>query len=328
MKSILPIFASFAWACMGLGINAQTPMPPGNLPAARTSAPVAVPADSNSGDALLRRVLAAVEAQRSIVAKVRHKVDLLGHATLGSGIYLQQGRGPQRMLRLELKLQTVPQASSVQEICDGTNLWIYEDLCEVKSLFRVDVARLRRARPKSAPAPPATPGIDAWVALGGLPKLLASIESSFRFGPVVESRLDDLRVWTLEGRWKPARLVEFLPDQKAAIESGAAVDLTKLAPNMPDRVTLHVGCDDLFSYRIEYWRAAAPTKNTKANDHGKLLTVMELYEVQLGVPIDPRQFAFAPGDVPFADRTQAFLEKLNLEEPPAGEASRKLPPRR
>ena len=41
----------------------------------RASAPAA---DSISGDALLRRVIAAVDAQPSIAAKVRHKVDLLG----------------------------------------------------------------------------------------------------------------------------------------------------------------------------------------------------------------------------------------------------------
>jgi hypothetical protein len=312
---------------MSRGIGAQTLLPAGNSPSSRAIAATPPASDSNPGDALLRRALNAVDAQRSIAAKVRQKVDLLGRPMFGSGIYLQQGRGRERMLRLELKLQIAKQTSSVQEICDGTALWICEDFGDAKSLTRVDMARLLRARPKSPP-PPAPPAVNAWFALGGLPKLLASLESSFRFGQVIESRLDDLRVWTVEGQWKPARLAELLPDQKSAIDSNSAVDLTKLAAHLPDRVTLHIGWDDLFPYRIEYWRGEPATKDTKANDHGKLLVLMELYEVQLGGPIDPRQFAYAPGDLQPTDRTQAFLDKLSLEEPASGEANQKLPPRR
>jgi hypothetical protein len=269
--------------------------------------------------------MAAVDAQRSIAAKVRHKVDLLARPMFGSGLYLQQGRGPERMLRLELKLQqTATEATNLLEICDGTALWIYEDFGEAKTLGRVDLVRLRRARPKS-PAPTQVPAINTWFALGGLPKLLASLDTSFRFGPVVDNRLDDVRVWTLEGQWEPGRLAQLLPDQKGAIDSGGAVDLTRLAPNLPDRVTLHIGCDDLFPYRFEYWRADGATKGA---DRGKLLVVMELYEVQLGTPIDRRQFANAPGALQATDQTQLFLDRLFLEEVAPGEAAQPSPRRR
>jgi hypothetical protein len=330
---ILPIFATVVLASWATEAAGQTPIPLGQgstgPPAAtapvrvRPSEPRQAPAESNSGDALLQQVVAAVDAQRSIAAKVRHKVDLGGTTIFGSGVYLQQGRGPGRLLRFELKFQTTPQTTSIQEICDGASLWIHDDLAGDNGLGRVDMARLRRARPKT----PAAQVVDTWLALGGLPKVLLGIEGAFRFAAATPSNLDDLSVWSLEGQWKPARLAAMLPGQKAAIEAGGEVNLTKLSPNVPDRVMLYVGRDDLFPYRIEYWRSKTDKKGAKIAG-SNLLLVMEFYEVQLGMPIDPRQFRFAPGDQPPVDRTSGYLDRLGLEEIVVPEARQKPPVRR
>ncbi|MBI3840235.1 MAG: hypothetical protein HY288_20120, partial [Planctomycetia bacterium] len=183
----------------------------------------------------------------------------------------------------------------------------------------------RGARPKSQPPGPQN---NAWLALGGLPKLLMDLETSFRFGPVAESRLDGLRVWTVEGQWKPAKLAELLPDQKATIEAGGAADTRHLSPNLPDSVVLHMGCDDLFPYRFEYWRCERPDKKAQTDGRGKLLAVLEMFEVQLGAPIDPGRFAYQPGALQSIDRTQEYLDKLGLQEVAPAGANRNLPRRR
>jgi hypothetical protein len=279
-------------------------------------------ADSQSGAALLRRVLASLDAQHAIGAKVRQKVELQGHPMFGEGIYLQQGRGVERRLRFELALQASTPMTLTQ-VCDGANLWSYEDLGNRKNLSRVDLARLRRARVKATGAAPIAMIGGPWLALGGLPRLIGELDNAFEWGPGSESLLDkDLRVWTLEGRWKKDRLAEMLPDQKDAIMAGRAVDTTRLAPNLPDRVALHIGCDDLFPYRFEYWRS-----QDNAAD-GLLLAVMEFYEVQLGAVIDPRRFVFQPLNLQPADRTQAFLERFGLEDPPPVGANQNPPQRR
>ncbi len=271
------------------------------------------------------RVVAALDAQRSISAKVRHKVDLLDHPMFGDGAYWQQGRGGERKLRFELTLQASAPLSTVQ-LCDGQNFWVYEDFGSRKSLTRIDVERLRRARPKP---PVAAPRPNAWVALGGITKLLAELEASFAWGPTSDSLLDDdLRVWTAEGRWKPEKLVDILPDQKEAIRAGGAADLSRMPPSLPDRVVLHVGCDDLFPYRIEYWRAEAGSTGDQPLDRGRMLAVMEFYEVQLGAPIDPRQFVFQPTGVQAVDRTQSYLDQFGLEDVIAPRAVRSTRPRR
>jgi hypothetical protein len=167
------------------------------------------------------------------------------------------------------------------------------------------------------------------LALGGLPKLLANLDAAFDFAPPSENRLDDLRVWSLVGHWTSERLVGFLPDQKQAIEAERPVELAKLSPQLPDTVVLHVGCDDLFPYRIEYWRFEKAAKDDQARGTGKLLVVMELYEVRLAGNIDPAEFAFpAPTDLKPTDRTGEFLEKLGLEERTPTGANQNSPPRR
>ncbi len=334
MKASLPILTplvvcSLAAVAVGQALPQRAPLdaaspqaqlPVAALPAAAASPP---PAEAN-GDAMVGRVLATVDGQRSIAAKLRHKIDLLGTPQFGTGLYLQQGRGPQRLIRFELKLQGDGRTPSVEEVSNGSYLWIYEQLGDDRSLARVDLGRLARGRPR-------TPGSTApnfSLSLGGLPRLLLALQTSFHFAPPVESRLDDLRVWTLDGQWNAARLSTLLPEQKAAIDAGQGVDLSKLAPQLPDRVVLRVGYDDLFPYRIEFWRANAKTKDAQSADRGKLLVVMELYEVQIGGALDPRQFVHSAADLQPVDRTQAYLDRYGLDEVIQPGASQPRPPRR
>lgn len=320
MKSILPILAGLAVLALGTHLPAQEP-PPAASSKAGAKPQASTPAGNISGEALVDQVAAAVNGQAAIAAKIRHRVDLMGRVLIGTGMYLEQGRGAGRMFRLELELRTQLFATRLEHICDGTRLWIIEELDGHKDLTVVDMGRLYRAQPKSG-APPKSPA--ALLALAGLPKLLAGLQANFRFTTVVESRLDDLRVWSIEGRWEPAKLSQLLPGQKAAIDSGGPVDLSPLAPNLPHRVVVHVGSDDLFPYRIEYWRSA-PADDGEGGVSEKLIVVMEFYEVQLGGRLDPAHFVFRPEkNASPVDRTQEFLDRLGLEDPPPEEARRRL----
>jgi hypothetical protein len=268
--------------------------------------------------------IAGLEAAPSISAKARHRIDLAGRSLIGTGEYVQQGRGPRRAFRLELRLRTRLSDTSVLHVCDGQYVWLFEELNNKQSLLVVDAARLERARPKSQ-STAVTP--TAWLSLGGLPKLIVSLQQTFDFGQVVESRLDELPVWTVEGRWNADKLVQLLPDQAPTIAQGAAPDLNGLPPNVPHRVVMHFGCDDLFPYRIEYWR----TERTKEGDASReaLLAVMEWYEVQIGARIDPGRFAYQiPPNLQPVDRTGEWLERLGLEDPPPAEAIRRFGERR
>jgi hypothetical protein len=292
---------------------AQQPAPQQNGPG-----PAAA---SKPGEALVDRVAATIDAHSSVAAKIRHRVELMGRPLIGTGMYLQQGRGEARAFRMELQIRTNLFATHVRHVCDGNDLWIAEEFDGHSKVSRIDVARLRSARPKSRGPTTAPP--PSWLLLGGLSKLLSNLQENFSFNAVVESRLDDLHVWSIGGTWEPAKLANLLPNQKDAIESGQAADLTQLAANLPHRVVLHVGSDDLFPYRIEYWRSDRADDSAAASE--RLIVVMELFEVQLGKPLDPAQFVYRPEkDVAPNDRTKEFLERLGLEDPPPEEAKRQL----
>lgn len=356
MKSSLPTFAIFAGGALTAvfvaPVVAQLPnvgsrpraaaaspvsptaprsAPPSSAPP-RTAqlparqAPTARQPEAISGDALLRRVITAIDSVPSITAKVRYRVDLKGESTVGGGVYLQQGRGPERMMVYDLSLPTGETTSRVRHIADRSTLWIVEELVGANNYGRVDLARLRRARPKSQAGVPG----DGWLAMGGLPKLISGLDRAFQFGPVTENKLDEVRVWTLRGEWERDRLINLLPNQKDAIAAGQPFDRSKLSPQLPDTVIVHVGCDDFFPYRIEYWRSPeAQKKSDEEVPVEKLLVVMELYEVHLGGPIDATQFAFQPPpEIKPADRTAEYLDKLGLEEVVPPGANRKGQPRR
>jgi hypothetical protein len=312
MKSSLPIFALLA--CLPVCAVAIAQVPPPESAADPTH-------PASAGEVLVDRVIAAASAQTSISAKLRHRVELLGRPILGTGLYLQQGRGAATSFRLEAEFRTKLFPRRQWQISDGTRLWIVDELDGAKNLTMVDVARLHRAQPKSpGTAPP--PGLSA---LGGLGRLLENLQAAFVFHDVVESRLDDLAVLSIEGAWTRPRLIQLLPDQKATIESGGPVDLMPLAPNLPHRVVLHVGCDDLFPYRIEYWRSVRDKDEPQDTGREQLLLVMEMYEVQLGAQIDPANFAFQPGkEITPIDRTEEFMNRLGLQDPPPSEARRRL----
>ena len=107
--------------------------------------------------------------------------------------------------------------------------------------------------PKSAAPPP----IAHHVAVAGrTAEAGAHLKESFRFGEVVaksprrSGRVDDRRA--MDGRVRLAPTA--CPSRPMPSDTGSPADLNQLTPNVPHRVVLHVGCDDLFPYRIEYWR--------------------------------------------------------------------------
>ncbi|REK15806.1 MAG: hypothetical protein DWQ37_08285 [Planctomycetota bacterium] len=310
MKSSLPILVCLAAIACGQAVRAQ--------PAAAQSAPGAQGANASvpGGDALIEQVVRSVAAAPSISAKLRHRVELLDRTLLGTGVYLQQGRGDERKFRLEMELRTVLFATQVQHVCDGSRLWTLEELDGNRDLGTVDLVRLRRGQPSSKGQPPSP---TMWLSLGGLPRLLVHLQEAFVFDKVVESNLDDLCVLSVEGKWTRGKLAAWLPDQRQAIEKGEQPNLGPLTPNVPHRVVLHVGCDDRFPYRIEYWGPADGQGGAE-----KLMVVLELYEVQIDAPVDPAQFVFQPPEgVTPRDRTDEYMRRFGVEDPPISEATRR-----
>ncbi len=323
MATRLPILLLFLWLlCSSLAAAVAIVQPqgsngPNGKEPVRNALPAGKPAPVSRAQSRLEDAILALESRFSISASIRHEADLFGKRVFGSGIYREQRSGPNPLLRLELKMQLGDRVSTMVQVCDGRYLWLYWKLLDEGTLSRIDVVRVGRAIEKSGDVP--QPGrIDKWPGIGGLAKLLRSLNAAFSFESLKEGQLQtragQVPVWKLRGQWKPEKLVAVLPDQKEAIGQGKPPDLNRLPKHLPDHVVIFLGKQDLFPYRIEYRREQPKGAGQPDNPRSRPIVTMQLYEVNLNVPIDPTRFIYNPGNLKYSDRTQAFLEKLGLEE--------------
>ena len=187
----------------------------------------------------------------------------------------------------------------------------------------MDLRRIREAA-RDAQQPPFVNNATVWMALGGLPKLLHSLDANFQFGEPSPDKIGPLPVWVLVGAWKTEKLVQLLPDQRADILAGKPPQLERLPAHLPDSVVVVLGRDDLiplFPYRISYRRQAGieatdadprDVATIRDNDAASSILTVELFEVRGGVALDPRQFNYQAGEQEVADQTDLFLQRLGL----------------
>jgi hypothetical protein len=280
------------------------------------SAPVAA---ADRAQQALRQAIAAQYQWRSLSARMRTEVHLFDQRLVGSGTYIQ-GPAQQGSWRLELRIKTDNSVASLIQVCDGRQFWNYRQLSDRRNLEWVDAARVSAAlarlgtdRPAGGPPMPVVP--TAGLGVGGGPRLLRSLDAGFDFRTVNEGRLERMPVWILAGTWKAEMLAEMLPEQRAAIEEGRPADLRKLAAHIPDRVTLFLGRDDLFPYRLEYHRDRPGEKEWESTvnpQHSQPVVTLEWFEVRFDVPLARDQFYYNPGDTKYDDVTGRCLLSLGL----------------
>jgi len=252
---------------------------------------------------------ARLARHHSVSAKLRQQVNLFGHQVIGSGTYLQQGRGDTMRLRMELKLHVGGQLTSLQQVSDGTSFWVREDIEGTPTVKRIDLARVRTALARREPIDSAG---HTSLAVGGLPRLLESLNRAFRFGAVSKGRLDQLDVWTVEGDWERSFLAVLAPDQAERLKTGAPPDYGRLPEHLPNRVRVTFARDDLFPYRIEYRKVRHDGQVATGPADGDLVVLMELFEVQFDAAINARNFVFQPAK--FDDVTSAYLKSLGIAD--------------
>jgi hypothetical protein len=272
---------------------------------------------------LMASAVTAADSHPSITAKMRQQIRLFGQQLVGAGMYWQQGRGAKRRFRLELKVQVADGATSFEQVCTGPELWCHEDLIERSTLSRIDLRRVNAALSRK-PQARSAPAVGNGLPLGGLPKLLENLQESFHLTSATEQQLDQLRVWRIDGEWKPAVLAEMFPDQKSKLSAGQPIDWGQIPAHVPQRIVLTLGHDDLFPYRVEYLREQPAKKGTTPTT--ETLVKIELFEVQFGGPIEPQRFVYQPGDRKYVDETEAFLKRLGVEDEVPQDARRPARP--
>ena len=262
-------------------------------------------------------------AESSIKANVRFKTSAFNHEVIGIGSYLQLGEGPEKLLRLEMKSQVGDQTATLQEICSEDEYWVRRDVPQITtSVGRASLRPIRQAIGRMSKDPNVDP-IQTWILLGGLPRMMEELHRSFNFGPATASEVEftsadgrgveRMPVWIVVGEWKKERL-DFLTTNKTPD------DLSKLPRQIPTRVELILGRVDqtfpLFPYRISYLRPrgsqTSDAGQSSSESNFEPLCTLEFYGVYHTSDIDPREFAYDPGDQEVADLTQHFMVRLGL----------------
>ncbi len=270
---------------------------------------------AGEGNRLLIDAGRALSRHGTIEAKIRQRINLLGHELIGSGAYYQQGSGDGLHLRLELRIQVADHSTSLLQVHDGRYLWIYRQQKDKTHLSRVDVAQIRKARAKRTSVYTAVAPGGTSLALGGLPALLDGLSNNFDFYRVEQREIGKLPVRVVRGRWRRDKLASLLEDQKDKILAGGTADLRKLPAQLPQEVVLYLGRDDLFPYLIEYRRFDHRKKSKTNIKTWKTIVAMEFSSIRLGAPISARQFQYEPGDLEVTDLTERYLKKLGGRNP-------------
>ncbi len=289
--------------------NEGIPPPPSTI--ANSEPPAATPAPGGDAQAILQQAIVSLEALRSISAETRQYVDIYDKQLVGSGSYFEQ-RGPNGLeLRLELRLQLGDYTSSLLQVCKGQFLWISRDK---ETPIRIDVSRVAKVWDERGDFP--GPGrIGTWPGLGGLPKLLRGLNSSFDFTLIEETRLgEQLPAYRLQGQWKREKLAKILPQHSAAIREGKPVDLGAMPLYLAHRVVLYLEKDGLFPRRIEFRRPPPSRAENEPPREETTIVSMDLYNVVLNAPINADRFNFRPGERGYTDQTERFLDSLGLKK--------------
>ncbi|MEI8371213.1 MAG: hypothetical protein WCJ35_00095 [Planctomycetota bacterium] len=254
--------------------------------------------------ALLESAVQAVETRRFISARIKQQGELFGQQITGEGRYYELRQGPIPRIHLELTVEVGSVSTSLVQVCNGTTFWTYRKLPNAESLSKLDAVRAITALEQAASKLPRE-AIASSPGLGGLVRLIRGLNAQFEFTSVVADQLGGLPVWKLSGGWKPAQLVRLLPNQKEAIEKSRPLDLTRLPGHLPDGVSLFLGQEDCFPYRIDYLRSAPKSSPRR-------LVGLEFFELNFNGPIDSGQFLFTPGSLEIIDRTEEFVRSLGV----------------
>ena len=123
-------------------VQAASPAGSGNV-TPRQPRPKVDPAIASQADKLLGSAVTGLESCNSISAKIVHEVYMYDKHLVGSGFYLGQSKGPDYLMRMELRIQLGDQTSSLVQVCDGHFLWTRRKLPDSDKLTRIDVTRAR-----------------------------------------------------------------------------------------------------------------------------------------------------------------------------------------
>jgi hypothetical protein len=276
-----------------------------------TDTPTAM--SQSQANQLVLRAARQLSMHYSVSAKLRQRVELFGQVLQGTGEFWQLNLGGTSYVRYEVRLPIRDQVAMVQHINDGRFLWMrssvptpFEAQKNKTSLRRLDVQAVTKSLEKHYQDNPSLEALSAVAGRGGMAELLLDLHRHFRFHTAYRGNLYGVPVWIMSGT------------RVSSSPSSAQATAPELGmPQKPDSVTLAIGEDDLFTYRIEFQQRLVDDAQSQLGfgdeekAKHKTVLLLELYEVTLDGPLDPRSiFAYPADEVQLVDITDAYVRKM------------------
>ena len=251
-------------------------------------------------EAMFRSARLAYNGQMVVAASMREETKVYDRHFIGIGEYMEKIDNAKRYLRMEMNYSCDNVRYSVQYIADGAKdlFWISKNVGSGKELYHVNGFKVnaQTANPElvaSIDGIPITP-----VSLAGIPFILFQIEKNYSFSScsVVQDRQTNAPYYVVVGEWKPERF----PIQD--LVSDNVIKWDSVPPEIPDTVKVYFGVNDLFPYKIYYYR------NVKGKQ--TLISKLNFYDVSFDVRLNTKQFGFSPSDsIMSVDITDRYLKQ-------------------
>jgi hypothetical protein len=271
----------------------------------------AKPSLDGQPERIVAAMLAELGRADSISARVRQRTRVGERVLVGTGRYLQQGRGEDQRFRFETVTTADDATFELLELSDGLSFWKFQrNSDDPPRLERVDISRVRAKLEESGPLPEGVVSPH----LGGVQRSLALVRQWFRFHSAEAATLGDLPVWRVTGKWSPTLLAAILPSQAEAARAPGGMLPEQLPEGMPWSVDLVVGSRRLFPFRVE-WQAVLGDRPVSKSSVPEPFSVLEIYDVRLNEPVDSAAFVYRPSEQGLVDVTETFLTQTHPLRP-------------
>ena len=243
----------------------------------------------------------------SFETRIRQTIDLAGQQLVGTGTYRQSGTPLSPLIRMELRVQMANGVASLQQIRNQRFLWIRRAFMDRTVLARIDLRRVNEALVQDRLMPAGTAALDVelagWMARGGIPSLLVSLEQHFRFGVAQTRKIDRIDVWQITGQRKPPVLSTSNASQQTTSQNRGEPDNAI----QPDRVRLLLGRSKpvpLFPYQIVFFREDKGTSRS--------IVSIDFFDLRKMSEVDRAWFDYQPGTQDVEDLTEPFLMRFGI----------------
>ena len=274
-------------------------------------------AEQTPGKTLVLKAAKQLLQLPSFETRIRQTIDLAGQQLVGTGTYRQSGTPLSPLIRMDLRVQMANGVASLQQVRNQRFLWIRRGFMDRTVLARIDLRRVDEALTQNRLMPAGTAALDVeladWMARGGIPSLLGSLEQQFRFGLAQTRKIDRVDVWQITGQRKPPVLSASNAAQQTTSQNRKETDNVI----QPDRVRLLLGRSKpvpLFPYQIVFFREDKGTS--------RAIVSIDFFDIRKMSEVDRAWFDYQPGNQDVEDLTETFLMRFGV---PRDSAKKPLP---